>query len=158
MYKQGGLFSVTSRILVADMLTNKIPVDLITGIVVLHAELYVVASCPSPGRQTADYEFFLAASRQLLSRPSSFESTAKRTEFVCSQLSLLNVLLTRSFTLTGRISQSLLRRTRTFHLRSLTTSNRPNATKDSRSNHHSSVRRLTCSFPPATYSLPYSGL
>ncbi|SCZ96736.1 BZ3500_MvSof-1268-A1-R1_Chr4-1g06669 [Microbotryum saponariae] len=38
MYKQGGLFSVTSRILVVDMLNNKIPVVLITGIIVLHAE------------------------------------------------------------------------------------------------------------------------
>ncbi|KDE08113.1 hypothetical protein MVLG_01595 [Microbotryum lychnidis-dioicae p1A1 Lamole] len=38
MYKQGGLFSVTSRILVVDMLNNKIPVALITGIIVLHAE------------------------------------------------------------------------------------------------------------------------
>jgi DNA excision repair protein ERCC-4 len=38
MYKQGGLFSVTSRILVVDMLTKRIPVDLITGIIVLHAE------------------------------------------------------------------------------------------------------------------------
>jgi DNA excision repair protein ERCC-4 len=38
LYKSGGLLSVTSRILVVDMLTQKIPVDLITGIVVLHAE------------------------------------------------------------------------------------------------------------------------
>lgn len=38
MYKQGGVFSVTSRILVVDMLTKKIPVELVTGIVVLHAE------------------------------------------------------------------------------------------------------------------------
>lgn len=38
MYKQGGVFSVTSRILVVDMLTDKIPVELVTGIVVLHAE------------------------------------------------------------------------------------------------------------------------
>lgn len=38
MYKQGGLFSVTSRILVVDMLNKVIPVELVTGIVVLHAE------------------------------------------------------------------------------------------------------------------------
>lgn len=30
--------SVTSRILVVDMLQSDIPVDLITGIIVLHAE------------------------------------------------------------------------------------------------------------------------
>lgn len=38
MYKQGGLFSVTSQILIYDMLKNTIPVDLITGLIVLHAE------------------------------------------------------------------------------------------------------------------------
>jgi DNA excision repair protein ERCC-4 len=38
LYKRGGLMSITSRILVVDMLQNDIPVDLITGILVLHAE------------------------------------------------------------------------------------------------------------------------
>ncbi|GAA5867416.1 hypothetical protein JCM1840_002131 [Sporobolomyces johnsonii] len=38
MYKDGGLFSVTSRILIVDMLKNIIPVNLITGLVILHAE------------------------------------------------------------------------------------------------------------------------
>ncbi|KWU41248.1 hypothetical protein RHOSPDRAFT_30581 [Rhodotorula sp. JG-1b] len=38
MYKDGGLFSVTSRILIVDMLKKTIPVHLITGLVVLHAE------------------------------------------------------------------------------------------------------------------------
>ncbi|GAA5826719.1 hypothetical protein JCM11251_002868 [Rhodosporidiobolus azoricus] len=38
MYKDGGLFSVTSRILIVDMLKGVIPVNLITGLVVLHAE------------------------------------------------------------------------------------------------------------------------
>ncbi|GAA5870265.1 hypothetical protein JCM8547_006590, partial [Rhodosporidiobolus lusitaniae] len=38
MYKDGGLFSVTSRILIVDMLKGVIPVHLITGLVVLHAE------------------------------------------------------------------------------------------------------------------------
>ncbi|KAL5529182.1 hypothetical protein ACEPAG_5156 [Sanghuangporus baumii] len=38
LYKQGGLISVTSRILVVDMLQSDIPVELITGLVVLHAE------------------------------------------------------------------------------------------------------------------------
>lgn len=41
LYKQGGLMSVTSRILVVDMLQSDIPTDLITGIIVLHAEKYV---------------------------------------------------------------------------------------------------------------------
>lgn len=38
LYKQGGLISVTSRILVVDLLQSDIPVDMITGLVVLHAE------------------------------------------------------------------------------------------------------------------------
>ncbi|KAF5366845.1 hypothetical protein D9758_006483 [Tetrapyrgos nigripes] len=38
LYKKGGLLSVTSRILVVDMLQKDIPIDLITGIMVLHAE------------------------------------------------------------------------------------------------------------------------
>ncbi|KAI0321403.1 hypothetical protein OF83DRAFT_1168456 [Amylostereum chailletii] len=38
LYKKGGLISVTSRILVVDMLQSDIPTDLITGILILHAE------------------------------------------------------------------------------------------------------------------------
>ena len=38
LYKQGGLISVTSRILVVDMLQSDIPINLVTGMVVLHAE------------------------------------------------------------------------------------------------------------------------
>lgn len=38
LYKNGGLISVTSRILVVDMLQSDIPTGLITGIVVLRAE------------------------------------------------------------------------------------------------------------------------
>ncbi|PFH49381.1 hypothetical protein AMATHDRAFT_147779 [Amanita thiersii Skay4041] len=38
IYKGGGLISVTSRILVVDMLQSDIPIHLITGILVLHAE------------------------------------------------------------------------------------------------------------------------
>ncbi|KAJ7176197.1 hypothetical protein C8R43DRAFT_1057490 [Mycena crocata] len=38
LYKKGGLFSVTSRILVVDMLQGDIPTERITGILVLHAE------------------------------------------------------------------------------------------------------------------------
>ncbi|KAJ7591596.1 hypothetical protein C8J56DRAFT_935948 [Mycena floridula] len=38
LYKRGGLISITSRILVVDMLQNDIPIHLITGILVLHAE------------------------------------------------------------------------------------------------------------------------
>ncbi|EEB07471.2 DNA repair endonuclease XPF [Schizosaccharomyces japonicus yFS275] len=37
-YKGGGIFAVTSRILVLDMLTHLIPVEFITGLVVLHAD------------------------------------------------------------------------------------------------------------------------
>ncbi|KIL60371.1 hypothetical protein M378DRAFT_14230 [Amanita muscaria Koide BX008] len=38
LYNGGGLVSVTSRILVVDMLQSDIPTELITGIIVLHAE------------------------------------------------------------------------------------------------------------------------
>ena len=38
LYKKGGLISVTSRILVVDMLQSDIPTELVTGIIVLHAE------------------------------------------------------------------------------------------------------------------------
>lgn len=38
LYKKGGLISVTSRILVVDLLQKDIPVELITGMVILHAE------------------------------------------------------------------------------------------------------------------------
>lgn len=44
LYKKGGLISVTSRILVVDMLQSDIPTEMITGILVLHAEKYVVAT------------------------------------------------------------------------------------------------------------------
>jgi len=38
LYHAGGLISVTSRILVVDMLTKNIPTEMISGLVVLHAE------------------------------------------------------------------------------------------------------------------------
>ncbi|KAL7752655.1 DNA repair protein RAD16 [Sorochytrium milnesiophthora] len=38
MYRRGGVFSVTSRILVMDFLTHKVPAHLVTGILVNHAE------------------------------------------------------------------------------------------------------------------------
>ncbi|WWC87511.1 uncharacterized protein L201_002401 [Kwoniella dendrophila CBS 6074] len=38
MYRHGGLFSVTSKILVNDFLKGTIPAKLITGLVILHAE------------------------------------------------------------------------------------------------------------------------
>ena len=45
LYKQGGLISVTSRILVVDMLQSDIPTHLITRIIVLHAEKYDGYKC-----------------------------------------------------------------------------------------------------------------
>lgn len=38
MYLSGGIMSVTSRILVVDMLSKRIATPLITGLIVLHAE------------------------------------------------------------------------------------------------------------------------
>ncbi|KAF8526823.1 hypothetical protein JB92DRAFT_2870207 [Gautieria morchelliformis] len=38
LYRKGGLISVTSRILTVDMLLSDIPIDMITGIIVMHAE------------------------------------------------------------------------------------------------------------------------
>lgn len=44
MYASGGIFSITSRILVVDMLTNLLNVDKITGMVVLHADRIIATS------------------------------------------------------------------------------------------------------------------
>jgi DNA excision repair protein ERCC-4 len=38
MYAQGGIFSITSRILVVDLLTSLLGPETITGLVVLHAD------------------------------------------------------------------------------------------------------------------------
>jgi DNA excision repair protein ERCC-4 len=44
MYAQGGIFSITSRILVVDLLTSLLDPETITGIVVLHADRIVATS------------------------------------------------------------------------------------------------------------------
>ncbi|PSS22076.1 hypothetical protein M430DRAFT_65299 [Amorphotheca resinae ATCC 22711] len=44
MYAQGGIFSITSRILVVDLLTNLLNPETITGLVVLHADRIVATS------------------------------------------------------------------------------------------------------------------
>lgn len=44
MYSRGGIFSVTSRILVVDLLTNLLDPETITGLVVLHADRIVATS------------------------------------------------------------------------------------------------------------------
>lgn len=44
MYASGGIFSITSRILVVDMLTNLLNVEKITGIIVLHADRVIATS------------------------------------------------------------------------------------------------------------------
>lgn len=44
MYASGGIFSITSRILVVDLLTNLLNVDKITGIVLLHADRVIATS------------------------------------------------------------------------------------------------------------------
>ncbi|KAK0112870.1 hypothetical protein ONS95_014592 [Cadophora gregata] len=44
MYSQGGIFSVTSRILVVDLLTSLLNPETITGLVVLHADKIVATS------------------------------------------------------------------------------------------------------------------
>jgi DNA excision repair protein ERCC-4 len=40
MYRNSGIFSITSRILAVDMLLKRIPTHLISGIVVHHAHRY----------------------------------------------------------------------------------------------------------------------
>ena len=42
LYKKGGLISVTSQIFTVDMLTADIPTHLITGVIILHAERYLL--------------------------------------------------------------------------------------------------------------------
>lgn len=44
MYAQGGIFSITSRILVVDLLTNLLNPDTITGLVLLHADRVIATS------------------------------------------------------------------------------------------------------------------
>jgi DNA excision repair protein ERCC-4 len=44
MYAQGGIFSITSRILVVDLLTNLLNPETITGLVVLHADKIIATS------------------------------------------------------------------------------------------------------------------
>jgi DNA excision repair protein ERCC-4 len=44
MYSHGGIFSITSRILVVDLLTNLLDPETITGLVVLHADRIVATS------------------------------------------------------------------------------------------------------------------
>ena len=44
MYAQGGIFSITSRILVVDLLTSLLDPETITGLVVLHADRVVATS------------------------------------------------------------------------------------------------------------------
>ena len=44
MYGQGGIFSITSRILVVDLLTSLLDPETITGLVVLHADKIVATS------------------------------------------------------------------------------------------------------------------
>jgi DNA excision repair protein ERCC-4 len=75
LYKRGGLLSVTSRILVVDMLQNDIPIDLITGIMVLHAERYVIHDFTS-----ASILIVFSESLQHHSKLLSFAYTGKRTQ------------------------------------------------------------------------------
>ncbi|TDZ34204.1 DNA repair protein rad16 [Colletotrichum spinosum] len=44
MYARGGIFSITSRILVVDLLTNLLDTEKVTGLVVLHADRIVATS------------------------------------------------------------------------------------------------------------------
>ncbi|KAF5388644.1 hypothetical protein D9757_004788 [Collybiopsis confluens] len=68
LYKKGGLFSVTSRILVVDMLQNTVPIDMITGIMVLHAEkvspLHLVSFITRLYREKNDKGFLKAFTDQ----------------------------------------------------------------------------------------------
>lgn len=44
MYARGGIFSITSQILVVDLLTNLLNVEKITGLIVLHADRVIATS------------------------------------------------------------------------------------------------------------------
>ncbi len=46
VYMEGGVLFVTSRILVVDLLTNRVPIDLVSGILVYNAHKYVYISLP----------------------------------------------------------------------------------------------------------------
>jgi DNA excision repair protein ERCC-4 len=46
IYLGGGVMFVTSRILIVDMLQNRVPMELISGIIVMHAERFELIYAP----------------------------------------------------------------------------------------------------------------
>ena len=45
MYQRGGIISVTSRILIVDLLNQLVPTQLVAGLIINHAQKHVNA-CP----------------------------------------------------------------------------------------------------------------
>ncbi|GAA6044561.1 hypothetical protein JCM8097_006747, partial [Rhodosporidiobolus ruineniae] len=97
MYKDGGLFSVTSRILIVDMLKGVVPVHLITGLVVLHAEEV---------KPTSQEAFVVRIYRQMnkigflkafSDRPESFSFGLSPLQTTLMQLKLREVLIVPRF-------------------------------------------------------------
>ena len=86
LYKRGGLISVTSRILVVDMLQEDIPVQLITGMLILHAEKCVFTYPDSELSPTVHPEL-----RHLSMKHSLFVSSARGIEMASSRLSQTNL-------------------------------------------------------------------
>ena len=72
LYNGGGIISVTSRILIVDMLQSDIPTDLITGIVVLRAHRWAYTHGFEPYSNTS-------GSHHWFWKRLSFDYTAKRT-------------------------------------------------------------------------------
>lgn len=81
VYMEGGVLFVTSRILVVDMLTNRVPFDLVTGIIVYKAHKYEL--CLKIIKKNLMIQiFFNTELLNLVRRLSFFDFTDKRTKYV----------------------------------------------------------------------------
>jgi hypothetical protein len=129
IFKQGGVLSITSRILIVDMLNAKIELANITGIVVLHAEEYVHSLhrfCFSSQGSTSEPWCLSPHPPSLRYRvlPSSIMAfIAKEKKF--SWFYLLFSIFDKE-----RIHQSVLRRAGTFHLLILALANGAKSAQD----------------------------
>ncbi|BGO95154.1 hypothetical protein NBRC10512_001881 [Rhodotorula toruloides] len=97
MYKDGGLFSVTSRILIVDMLKGTIPVSLITGLVVLHAEEVKPTSQEAFIVRIYRQQNKLGFLKAFSDRPESFSFGLSPLQTTLMQLKLREVIIVPRF-------------------------------------------------------------
>ncbi|KAF7794882.1 hypothetical protein EIP86_006025 [Pleurotus ostreatoroseus] len=83
LYKKGGLLAVTSQILTVDMLTSDIPTQLVTGLVMLHAERVSPSSS----------EAFIARLYREKNKKGFFKAFSDEPEHITSGLSPLRTIM-----------------------------------------------------------------